>query len=165
MDLGNRSEKVGNCGRFSVNSRPNSELFNENLRPIETDSWANLLLSQPIPPKSDRLLGDESHLETALRRRFSSLSAPGVNQSAICPSPGQELESVVWFRKSRAYPGGRGSCRAGNGSTRYPMCGSAGASPSRRSLRKITLWITPVRILSLALPVPVSGGIPSMAKF
>ncbi|VFN01980.1 MAG: Phosphoglycolate phosphatase, HAD superfamily [Candidatus Kentron sp. G] len=50
--LGNRSEKVGNRGHFPVNSRPNSE----NLRPIETDSWANLPLSQPIHPKSDRLL-------------------------------------------------------------------------------------------------------------
>nr|VFJ62354.1 MAG: hypothetical protein BECKFM1743C_GA0114222_103154 [Candidatus Kentron sp. FM]VFK22608.1 MAG: hypothetical protein BECKFM1743B_GA0114221_108712 [Candidatus Kentron sp. FM] len=50
--LGNRSEKVGNCGHFSVNS----ELFNENLRPIETDSWANLPLSQQIHPKSDSLL-------------------------------------------------------------------------------------------------------------
>nr|VFJ48141.1 MAG: tRNA dihydrouridine synthase A [Candidatus Kentron sp. FM]VFK07974.1 MAG: tRNA dihydrouridine synthase A [Candidatus Kentron sp. FM] len=64
---GDRSEKVGNRGHFSAKFEENGELFNENLRPIETDSWTNLPLSQPIHPKSDRILGQPLHGQTAHR--------------------------------------------------------------------------------------------------
>nr|VFJ74814.1 MAG: DnaA regulatory inactivator Hda [Candidatus Kentron sp. FM]VFJ75465.1 MAG: DnaA regulatory inactivator Hda [Candidatus Kentron sp. FM]VFK21679.1 MAG: DnaA regulatory inactivator Hda [Candidatus Kentron sp. FM] len=55
---GDRSEKVGNCGHSSAEQltigEDNSELFDGNL----PETWANLPLSQPIHPKSDRFLGE-----------------------------------------------------------------------------------------------------------